>query len=120
MHNKANLVYQTADEYTSGPIFIDKLLSCDEFHYRLIAKDHNNIPIKYTRIQTFPTIHDVYTRMRTYFGCSIGGIYYDIYTTTVVRYTDDTFTIPMDIPLDDPIVHMCRHYHSDEMRKMVM
>jgi len=42
----------------------------------------------------------------------------NMYTVTIARYHDE-FTMPMDFPLDDPVVKLMGRHYSDHMRAIV-
>lgn len=117
-----NLVYMSEDDFLApgignhNEISGDKLYSSDEFNYRLIIRNNHHVHSPHKKVE-FESAERLWKHIRAYMGFW-GARYY--YTLTLVRYTDDTFTMPIDIPLDDPVIAKMKNYWSDEMRNRII
>jgi len=119
----ANFVYMSEAEYThpgeigSDLITMDKLIcrrGADLTYYRIIVR--NSSSCRHYELRDWcASPFGVYRSFSRYLGWTRG---HHINTVTVSRYLDDTFTIPIDIPYDDPVIGCMSHWCGDTMRAL--
>lgn len=107
MARSATFVYMSPEELLSpgvtgvDRIEYDKLLIGEGLYYRAIIRSSSDYSIRPKERAVARDNDHIYRLIRDQLSfCK----YYSRYTMVLVKYTDDTFTTLMDIPLDDPMV----------------
>ncbi len=123
----AEFVFMTDREHTEecdGTKHVDRMFCADAVvagdgaaNYRLVSRcvrDPHYGQSCYDRRSEYGVDDDgsiLYSYMKPYMSRA-----YDGDTVTIMKYADNTFTAPMDMPLDDPIVHRMNYYFTRAAR----
>lgn len=113
------------DKLLVGCIETDAMLPpLDNFNYRVIVRGSNHYHYHrstHSSIRMVINERQAYKKIRPYlshigfpYKCRAGESWQ--FKVTLIKYADDTFMIPVDIPLNDPVVALMSYYYSDNMR----